>query len=1547
MISHFKNILKAIAANKEIKLSEIDMLTKEEKEQILYQFNNTYADYPRDNTVHQLFEEQVEKKPDQIAIEFEDKKLTYKELNEKANRLARTLREKGVIEDSIIGIAVNRSLEMMVGILGILKAGGAYLPINPAYPEERIRYMLEDSGADILLTHNYLVNNIPFKGQIIALEDEKIYMKIGSNLESINNSQGLAYVIYTSGSTGNPKGVMIYHKALNNFLFSLYRSYKEDVGIDDKCLTLANISFDASVIEIFTPLTFGATLILFNNEMMLDIHKLARTIIDKEITFVFIPPTILKEVYKLLNKEKVKLNKLMVGIEPIMDYTLEDYKTLNPDMQILNAYGPTEATICATFYKYGKTTPMGRNVPIGTPLNNTQIYILDQYSNLVPKGVVGELCISGDCLAKGYLNRKGLTEEKFVDNPFASGQKMYKTGDLARWLPDGNIEFRGRVDYQVKIRGYRIEPGEIQIQLLKHEIIKEAIVIDREDKDGTKYLCAYYTEVGGQKSEVGISEIRAYLKERLPEYMIPSYFVFLDKMPVNANGKIDRKALPEPEGNIAVGTEYIAPRNETEEKLVEIWKEVLGINKIGINDNFFELGGHSLKATVLLSKMHKIFNVEVPLSQVFMSPTIKELAGYIKKAEENIYFSIQPVKEAEYYPISSSQKRIHILWQIDENSLAYNMPSATILEGELDNIRFRKTIQGLVKRHEALRTSFRLINGEVVQKIYQEVDIDINYFEIEEDRLKETAEEFIKPFNLSKAPLLRVALVKFGFYRYLLLFDMHHIISDGLSMTILTRDFTNLYNGKELPELKIQYKDYASWHNSLMDSEIMEEMSEYWTRKLDNFTYTELPATKISHDRQSNGRIKQTVLGELLTEQINMFCIKHKISKFIFVLATFEVLIMKTINQNDLTIGIPVAGRRHEDLQNIIGVFLNVLVTRSKIEKNATFLEYLYNLRDNWMETQKYQDYPYEDLYAKLKEELNFKRDSLFSILFNYMPESKNDLSEQALTVRPYKLEEVEPKYSLTLYVSEGKDYLGLKAVFKNNLEEYIVENMLNSFETVIQTVLDNEEILIKQISMSGSNNLDIYSQDFELESFVDSQSLHGKIRSIALNTPDKIAIEQGDLNISYIELEERANQIANFLNAKLSDNKNIPVILGNSIELVEAILGIIKCGGVFAPIDPKFPENRIKLMVNEIDADWIITCSEWLNKFDRMMEGENRKLNALVLDLTANTGQFHNLNLFEFNDNLQKECLVSSEIQNEECYIYFTSGSTGKPKAILGRHLSLKHFIDWEIKEFGVDASFKVSQIISPSFDPFLRDIFVPLCSGATLRIPENREIILNPERFMKWIDDQDITLMHMVPTIFKALMGEIEDQDHFKKLNYILLAGELLRGNDINKFFKLFGNRIELVNLYGPTETTLAKLFYRVKEKDVYRVGVPVGKPIPGAQVMILNDDKQLCQMGSIGEIYIRTPFISAGYYNNPDLNKQVFIKNPFNDNLQDIIYKTGDLGRVLSNGNVEILGRADHQVKLRGVRIELGEIENQLLHHENIKEAIVVAREESLCA
>ncbi len=719
LAGHFVNILNQISENPDQKLMEVDILSGKEKEQLIYGFNNTEQEYSSNITIHQLFEEQVQKTPRQLALVFNDQKLTYLELNQKANQLARLLQQKGVKSEQIVGIMMERSLEMVISMIAVLKAGAAYLPIDPSYPEARIEYMITDSNTGILLTQDKLSDDLNFTGEWIVVDELDLSSYVNTNLSIEHHSTDLAYVIYTSGSTGKPKGVMVEHKGIANI-----QEYSvESFGINetDKILQFASSAFDASVWEIYLALLSGATLYLIENDRINDYRKFESYLNDNGITSVTLPPVYLNH----LSVANIHSLKRVITGGSATNYEL--VTRWKDKVDYINAYGPTESTICATVWKAKKDGMVQKNIPIGMPIFNTKVYILDKNQKPLPVGVVGELCIGGAGLARGYLNKPDLTEERFVHNEFV-GERIYRTGDLARWLVDGNIEFIGRMDNQVKIRGYRIELGEIEHQLLEHDKIQETVVIVKQDQTKSKYIVAYFVS----KEKLPVAELKTYLSKNLPQYMIPSYFIQLDNLPISANGKIDHKALPETDSMIQA-KEYIAPQNEIEEKLTLIWSEILGAKKIGITDNFFELGGHSLKATSLVTRIYKEFEVEIPLSQIFNNPTINQLAKYIQSAEKNIYSSIKAIEVKDgldaYYPVSSAQKRVYILNQLERMNTSYNMPGALGIRGDFDKKRLNDAFRALIQRHDAFRTSFEMIDGEVVQRIHQEVGFEINYFD--------------------------------------------------------------------------------------------------------------------------------------------------------------------------------------------------------------------------------------------------------------------------------------------------------------------------------------------------------------------------------------------------------------------------------------------------------------------------------------------------------------------------------------------------------------------------------------------------------------------------------------------------------------------------------------------------------------------------------------------------------------------------------------------------------------------------------------------------
>jgi amino acid adenylation domain-containing protein len=838
-IRYFKVIVSSVLEAPGTRLGDIDIIGEKEREEILRLSRGKKDIYDKAVTVHRLFEEKVKESNEKTAIVFEDKTLTYNQLNAKANQLARFLRRKGVDSNTIVGLMMNRSVEMIIGVLAILKAGGAYLPVDIEYPPELKKYMLNDSGTSLLLT-NYekesLSGFIPGNWDVFDIRDTAIYTGNEENLKHVSKGADLLYVIYTSGTTGRPKGVMLEHRNIVN----LFKHQFKYINIDFRSvLQFTTISFDVSFQEMFSALLAGGKLVLIARETRENIAELMKVIERNKIVTLFLSTSFLKFVFNegdFLEQIPQSVKHIVTaGEQLIVSDGLRRYLE-KKRVYLHNHYGPTETHV-VTALTMEPSKEVSQLPSIGRPISNTVIYILNQNMYLQPIGVCGEIYIGGVQVARGYLGRVELTWEKFITSSYPGGEQLFKTGDLARWQAGGDVEFLGRIDHQVKIRGYRIELGEIVNRLLNHEKVKEAEVIVKERMKEDKYLCAYI--VTNEKFE--LSELKNHLSRALPAYMMPSYFVSLDKMPLTPNGKIDWKALPEPElGRDNTG--YAAPRHAVEMKLTSLWSDVLGIEKekISIDDNFFQLGGHSLKATIMVAKIYQQLGVELPLVEVFKRPTIRGLAENIADTAQNQYSAITPAERKEYYQLSSAQKRLFILNEIRNVGIVYNLPTVWMMEGTLDKKRLENIFAALIKRHEVLRTSFTLMKGKPVQIIHEQVDFQIQSLILStktrdqqtDDMVAKAAEQFIKPFDLSKAPLLNVALLKLAKEKHLILFDMHHIITDGVSMAIFITDFMTLYNGEELPPLRIQYKDFSEWQTGEENKTSWEKQETYW---LDRF----------------------------------------------------------------------------------------------------------------------------------------------------------------------------------------------------------------------------------------------------------------------------------------------------------------------------------------------------------------------------------------------------------------------------------------------------------------------------------------------------------------------------------------------------------------------------------------------------------------------------------------------------------------------------------------------------------------------------------------
>jgi amino acid adenylation domain-containing protein len=1131
---HFKGILLSIIRTPGTVLSQLEIISTTEKNRVLYEFNDTAAEYPKENSLPGLFAQQAETTPDNIAavapakMEIKNRSnrtymtsITYHQLNEKSTRLAYTLSEKGVKPDTIVGIMMERSIEMIVGILGILKAGGAYLPIDPGYPQERINYMLEDSKANILVINsNKFSNSYVERGkkerykeiEIVNIQVEKpppshlhlppapaaaVFTPTLTSTSACQvNPASLAYVIYTSGSTGKPKGVLVRHDGVTNAI--CWRKNEYRLEKNDNVLQLFSFAFDGFVTSFFTPVISGSCAVFLSEEESRDIFAVKKAVVSMGITHFISVPSIYRSLLELCSPGDLPTLRIITlageAVDPVL---LEKSRELNPQLKVMIEYGPTENTVVTTIYRDAHP---GTGVLIGKPVANIKIYILDRNGHLSPIGVSGEINILGIGIARGYLNKPALTFEKFCllrpgnknkvpgkdheDHeypmpscphaliPLPTGHSpliTYHSGDLARWLHDGNIEFLGRMDHQVKVRGFRIELGEIENWLKKHPGVKEAVVAAHKDSAGEVKLCAYV--VGGVEAD----ELPRYLSGVLPSYMVPAHFEKIEAIPLTSSGKVNRNALPSP--TIKTRQEYTAPGNEFEKALVMTWAEILKLDKkkIGIDDSFFRLGGHSLKATILAAKIHKVFDVKIPLTEVFKRPTIRKLAQYIKGMVKDVYVSIAPQEKKEYYLLSSAQKRMYIEQHMQIESKIYNVAALIILEGETNYERLTDAFRQLIKRHESLRTSFVTLQEEAVQFIHENVSFTIEYVKSEEENSQKIAANFWRPIDLSKAPLLRVGLMKISEIKHILMVEMHHIIADGISNQILMRDFRRLYRGEDLLPLRIQYKDFSGWQTRLFKSETIKKQEEYWkVQFMDEIPALDLPTDyprppgPVSHQAQS----VTFVVDKELTARVNEVLVETGATMFMFLLAVTNILLSKYSGQADIVVGCPVSGRIHNDLQNIIGMFVNMLAIRSLVEGSQTFKKFLEKVKENVLDSYENQDYQYDELVKTLGLQGNTTRNPLFDVvlhMFNLEIPREEKPDKQMVTFVPYEDENmIVIPFDFILNAFEKDEWIQLEIRYITTLyKKKRIQMMGKHFLEIIIKVLEDKNIILKNLLLS------------------------------------------------------------------------------------------------------------------------------------------------------------------------------------------------------------------------------------------------------------------------------------------------------------------------------------------------------------------------------------------------------------------------------------------------------------------------------------------------
>ncbi len=1512
------HMINQVLKNPSILLSEIEVITPEEKEKILNDFNNRTLACPFEKNIIKLFEEQVEKNPNNNALIYKDEKFTYSELNQIVNKLARFLKNKNIQKNDIVGVYMNKNSWFIISILAIQKLGAAYLPMHPDYPEDRVNYILQDSNTKLLLTDQDFLNNIcetinPSKLELDNFDD--------CNLNIDFSSDNLCYVIYTSGSTGKPKGVLLTHYNLINFLYNFNDCFDKKFSPEDNCLSVANLSFDASVQEIYTPLCFGATLIIYPKNTLTNIPLLCDILEKNHITFSFLPPNILDDIFNFIyiNHRGFNINKLSVGVEAIKNDTLNNFYKLNNNIEIVNGYGPSEATICSTFFKYKYNENKGI-VPIGFPLKNNKIYILNQLNNLQPVGFPGELCVSGKSVSLGYLNNKDLTKKSFNTISSLSSTPVYKTGDICYWFNNGCISFIGRSDSQVKFRGHRIELTEINKTIKNIDGVLASYTLIKE-VNKIPCICSY---ISTSSPTINDAFIKDRLNEILPYYMIPSYIINLKNMPLTLNGKIDYKNLPE---IIVSSTHCIQPSTQTERKLFQMVCTLLNLKNISVDDDFFSFGMDSLMAIRLTLEIYNEFNLNLTVHELFKYNTIILLAKYIDNYDISKTININDINipkanELEYYPLSSAQKRIYYTSKmIGENNLVYNVPGAILIKGHLNKEKVENCFKHIIKAQSSFRTSFVLdSDNNVKQKVYENIEFKIPTFTnkiTEKDNIINT---FPKPFDLSKAPLLRVELHYLDDDTSLLLLDSHHIIMDGSSLGILINEFCQLYDGKDIHKLDIEYKDFAMWEDTFIRNRDIKKAENYWVNK---FKDSDFPSINLPYD--FNIPSSRTYTGNTISKSIDErsfkkyieYAQKMGVSPYMFFISAFFILLYKYTGQQEIILGSPSAGRYNYQLKNIIGMFVNNLVIRAKITSSQKFVDFLNEIKEQVLQDLEYQNYPYDLLVKKLNIKTDTFKNPLFDIMFTYQNTGENTLTlenETAIFVSP---KSNISKFNLSLEINPISRIINLEYC-TDLFEESTINKIFEHYITTLDNIVENENIYIKNIDIISNKERNILLNVFNNTNFKydDTMYIHKLFEQQVLNTPDDIALVFENQKLTYKDLNEKANCIANYLkNKNIKNNDIIGILIPRSLELIIAMLGVLKSGACYTPIDPTYPSKRIQYMLENSNSKLLLTTDKLYN----LINFENK----VCIDI-------NNKDLYSSNTN-NPCCQISPE---DSSYIIYTSGSTGLPKGVILKHKSLTnlcYYLNSNVEFLNNTCKYKnIVSITTASFDIFILETLISLQRGLKVILANEDEQRI-PSLLNNLICQNDGQIIQMTPSRMQFFIDNIDDIPSLSKLKYVVLAGEPLPLKLRNSLLNLGIKKV--YNGYGPSETTVFSSFTDVTNQSI----INIGKPLSNTQMYLLDNDLNPVPIGIPGELFISGDGVGKGYLNRPDITKERFLANPFDKH--KIMYKTGDLCKFDENGELYYIERADNQVKIRGLRIELGEVENKILEFPFINKAKVI--------
>nr|WP_277610826.1 pyoverdine non-ribosomal peptide synthetase PvdD [Pseudomonas aeruginosa] len=1551
LAGHWRNLLRGIVANPRQRLGELPLLDAPERRQTLSEWNPAQRECVVQGTLQQRFEEQARQRPQAVALILDEHRLSYGELNARANRLAHCLIARGVGADVPVGLALERSLDMLVGLLAILKAGGAYLPLDPAAPEERLAHILDDSGVRLLLTQGHLLERLPRQAgvEVLAIDGLVLDGYAESDPLPTLSADNLAYVIYTSGSTGKPKGTLLTHRnALR--LFSATEAW---FGFDERDVwtLFHSYAFDFSVWEIFGALLYGGRLVIVPQWVSRSPEDFYRLLCREGVTVLNQTPSAFKQLMA------VACSADMATQQPALRYVIFggealDLQSLRPwfqrfgdrQPQLVNMYGITETTVHVTYRPVSEADLEGGLVsPIGGTIPDLSWYILDRDLNPVPRGAVGELYIGRAGLARGYLRRPGLSATRFVPNPFpgGAGERLYRTGDLARFQADGNIEYIGRIDHQVKVRGFRIELGEIEAALAGLAGVRDAVVLAHDGVGGTQ-LVGYVVADSAEDAERLRESLRESLKRHLPDYMVPAHLMLLERMPLTVNGKLDRQALPQPDASLSQQA-YRAPGSELEQRIAAIWAEILGVERVGLDDNFFELGGHSLLATRVISRVRQEQQLDASLKALFERPVLEAFAQGLERTTDAV--STIPLADRQQpLALSFAQERQWFLWQLEPESAAYHIPSALRLRGRLDVDALQRSFDSLVARHETLRTRFRLEGGRSYQQVQPAVSVSIEREQFGEEGLIERIQAIVvQPFDLERGPLLRVNLLQLAEDDHVLVLVQHHIVSDGWSMQVMVEELVQLYAGYSqgldvvLPALPIQYADYALWQRSWMEAGEKERQLAYWTGLLGGEQpVLELPFDRPRPARQSHrGAQLGFELSRELVEAVRALAQREGTSSFMLLLASFQALLYRYSGQADIRVGVPIANRNRVETERLIGFFVNTQVLKADLDGRMGFDELLAQARQRALEAQAHQDLPFEQLVEALQPERNASHNPLFQVLFNHQSEIRSVTPEvqlEDLRLEGLAWDGQTAQFDLTLDIQEDENGIWASFDYAADLfDASTVERLAGHWRNLLRGIVANPRQRLGELPL-----LDAPERRQTLSEWNPAQreyavqgTLQQRFEEQARQRPQAVALILDEQRLSYGELNARANRLAHCLIAR-GVGADVPVglALERSLDMLVGLLAILKAGGAYLPLDPAAPEERLAHILDDSGVRLLLTQGHLLERLPRQAGVEVLAIDGLVLDGYAESDPLPTLSA----DNL--------------AYVIYTSGSTGKPKGTLLTHRNALRLFSATEAWFGFDERDVWTLFHSYAFDFSVWEIFGALLYGGCLVIVP-QWVSRSPEDFYRLLCREGVTVLNQTPSAFKQLMAVACSADMATQqpaLRYVIFGGEALDLQSLRPWFQRFGDRQpQLVNMYGITETTVHVTYRPVSEADLKGGLVsPIGGTIPDLSWYILDRDLNPVPRGAVGELYIGRAGLARGYLRRPGLSATRFVPNPFPGGAGERLYRTGDLARFQADGNIEYIGRIDHQVKVRGFRIELGEIEAALAGLAGVRDAVVLAHD-----